>query len=472
MLGTNWEPLDWTTNGLDLAVSIVGVPRGHWAAHLVEHLRSAIRAGALRTGVRLPSTRSLSADLGVSRGVVLSVYDQLKAEGYLTAEPGSGTRVAPLPTTLAPDPPPERLSPHRPNSPGLPDTALFPRRDWIRAYSAAFTSLPSADLRYGDPQGYVPLRRELADYLGRARGLAASPHQILIVNGFAQGLAILARILPTVAITTIAVEEPGSRGTRRQLQDWGLATPPVSVDGEGVIVSSLRASGADAVLVTPAHHYPTGVALSPERRRELLRWVQEEPRRIIIEDDYDAEYRYDHAPLGSLQPFNPAQIVTGSSVSKTLAPALRLGWLVLPTNLIERAIGAKAMFDLGVSIPDQAALVELLSSGAFDRHLRRTRQHYRRLRRRVAAQLRQELPECTVTGLEAGLNACLRFDIDVDDRTLAKELLGKGIRCAALGDYQQRSPSSGGLVIDLSAATAQAISTIAAAVRGHQTSAS
>lgn len=464
------HPFEWTTYGRDLAVSIDGVPQGRWTIHLVDHLRGAIRTGALRPGVRLPSTRSLAADLGVSRGVVLAVYDQLKAEGYLIARAGSGTQVATLAPAIASDPPPERPLPHRPPNPGLPDTRLFPRKDWIRAYSTAFDSLPDADLRYGDPQGYEPLRVELADYLGRARGLAASPHQILIVNGFAQGLALLARILPTVGIATVAVEEPGSHGTRRQLQDWGLATPPVEVDDQGLIVSSLQASGADAVLVTPAHQYPTGVALSPERRRELLGWVHEQPQRLIIEDDYDAEYRYDYAPIGSLQPLNPAQIVTGSSVSKTLAPALRLGWLVLPSSLIEPTIRAKAMFDLGVAVPDQAAFTELLRSGAFDRHLRRSRAHYRRLRRRVAAQFNDELSQCTITGLEAGLTICLRLD-DVDDHALVADLSARGIRCAALSDYQQRSPTTGGLLIDLTTTNPEVIATIITAIRNPPTSA-
>ncbi|NOX31705.1 MAG: PLP-dependent aminotransferase family protein, partial [Actinobacteria bacterium] len=305
--------------------------------HLCGQIRDAVRAGVLRPGVGLPSTRTLAADLGLSRGVVVAVYDQLQAEGYLVARRGSGTVVA---TTHAAvvntDDTSKPASPGPiPASPGLPDTGLFPRQDWLKAYATALRQLPDGDLHYGDAQGFWPLRVELADYLGRVRGLRTSPDRILIVNGFAQGLAILGRILPTINIDAVAVEEPGSTGTRNQLHDWGLETPPADVDDNGLRIDSLEQTSAQAVLVTPAHQYPTGVVLAPERRRELIRWVHKKPGRLIIEDDYDAEFRYDHAPVGSLQPLAPDHVITGSSVSKTLAPALRLGWLVLPASLID-----------------------------------------------------------------------------------------------------------------------------------------
>jgi len=449
-------------------VSTADVPRGQWMTHLCGQIRDAIRAGVLRPGVRLPSTRTLAADLGLSRGVVLAVYDQLQAEGYLDARRGSGTIVATTPAAIVNTNDTSQLVSPGPiqASPGLPDTGLFPRKDWLKAYATALRQLPDSDLHYGDPQGLSPLRAELADYLGRVRGLRTSPDRILIVNGFAQGLAVLARILPTINIDAVAVEEPGSTGTRNQLRDWGIETPPADVDDDGLHINSLEQTDARAVLVTPAHHYPTGVVLAPQRRRELIRWVHQKPGRLIIEDDYDAEFRYDHAPVGSLQPLAPDHVITGSSVSKTLAPALRLGWLVLPASLIDQATRVKATFDLGTCVLSQAALVQLLRTGALDRHLRRSRLRYRHKRQQIANRLTHELPDARITGLEAGLNLCIQLDHIYDDRALAGQLKNDGVRCEALSYYQQRRHNpQPGLVIDITATTDDDLEAITSAIR-------
>ena len=331
----------------------------------------------------------------------------------------------------------------------MPDVSLFPRSAWLRAYRRALEALPDADLRYGHPQGYEPLRLELAAYLGRVRGLRATAADILIVNGFAQAFALLARIMPEYGVHAIAVEEPGSTGAREQLQDWGMATPSVGVDEHGLRIDELERSGADAVLVTPAHHYPTGVVLAPERRHQLLAWARAREGRVIIEDDYDAEFRYDSNPVGSLQPFDPERVVTGSSISKTLAPGLRLGWLVLPSQLIERSVRLKATFDLGTGVLSQAAFAELLRSGGFDRHLRVSRARYRAQRRHLAERL-ADLPQLRVGGLEAGLSLCVYVDL-ADDRVVAQELKDAGVRCEALSYYQQREAPQTGLVIDMAA---------------------
>ncbi len=440
---------DWTTIGRDLSVSVRGTARGRWATTLCDQLREAVRGGALRPGVRLPSTRALAADLGVSRGVVVAVYEQLDAEGYLVSRRGSGTRVGEIgatPTSARPGGS-ERPSPVRHN-PGLPDTGLFPRRTWLRAYRRTLESLPDAELRYGHPQGYEPLRAELAAYLGRVRGLRAISDDILIVNGFAQGFALLARVLPGHGVRAIAVEEPGSTGARDQLRHWGMPTPPVGVDEQGLRVEELDRAGAEAVLVTPAHHYPTGVVLAPERRRQLLEWVRSADGRFIIEDDYDAEYRYDSDPVGSLQPFAPDRVVSGSSISKTLAPGLRLGWLVLPPSLIDETVRHKAAFDLGTGVLSQAAFAELLRSGDFDRHLRASRVDYRKQRQRLAQRLAAAAPGLRVSGLDAGLSLCIRADLP-DDVEVAQTLKRDGVSCEALSYYQQRPDPQRGLVLDL-----------------------
>ena len=440
---------DWTTFGRDLLVSLRDTPRGRWGTTLADQLREAIREGALAPGVRLPSSRTLAHDLSVSRGTVVSVYEQLAAEGYLEGRRGSGTVVADVSPAPGATRTGTRPSPVHHN-PGLPDTGLFPRRDWLRAYRRALETLPDADLRYGHPQGYEPLRAELAAYLGRVRGLRAGAGDILIVNGLAQGFALLARVLLGRGTEAIAVEEPGSTGARDQLRTWGVKTPPVRVDGDGLVVDDLERSGAKAVLVTPAHHYPTGIVLAPERRRELLEWARAADGRYVIEDDYDAEFRYDSNPVGSLQPLDPQRVISGSSISKTLAPGLRLGWLVLPPALIDSAIELKAAFDLGTQVLSQATFCELLRSGGFDRHLRHSRIRYRQQRRRLAARLAAAAPGLRVSGLDAGLSLCMRVDVP-DDQALADALKAQGVACEALSYYHQLPRPERGLVLDINA---------------------
>ena len=462
MSRTTQERSDWTTFGRDLLVSVAGTPRGQWSTTLAGQLREAVRGGALEAGVRLPSTRSLARDLGVSRGIVVGVYEQLAAEGYLESRRGSGTVVAAIGPAAGPTTTEARPSPIHHN-PGLPDTGLFPRREWLRAHRRMLATLPDADLRYGHPQGYEPLRRELASYLGRVRGLRAGAGDILIVNGLAQGFAVLARILPAHGIEAIAVEEPGSTGARDQLRTWGVETPPVRVDGHGLVVEDLERSGAMAVLVTPAHHYPTGVVLAPERRRELLEWARATKGRYIIEDDYDAEFRYDNDPIGSIQPFDPERVISGSSISKTLAPGLRLGWMVLPPTLIDSAIELKAAFDLGTQVLSQATFSELLRTGDFDRHLRLSRARYRRQRARLAARLEAEAPGLAVGGLDAGLSLCIRADLP-DDQVVADRLKANGVACEALSYYQQLPHPARGLVLDINATGERELDRVIAAV--------
>jgi len=433
---------------------------------LCDQLRDAIRGGALRAGERLPSSRALAHDLGISRGVVVGVYEQLGAEGYLASRRGSGTQVAevaPVTTARPDDRSRDRGSPVHHN-PGLPDVGLFPRRVWLRAYRKALSELPDADLRYGHPQGYEPLRAELAAYLGRVRGLRATSDDIVIVNGFAQGFALLARILPAYGVGAIAVEEPGSTGARDQLREWGMPTPPVTVDEQGLVVDELERSGASAVLVTPAHHYPTGVVLAPERRHRLLEWVRAAAGRFIIEDDYDAEFRYDSSPIGSLQPFDPERVITGSSISKTLSPALRLGWLVLPPQLVGDAVRLKAAFDLGTQVLSQAAFAELLRDGGFDRHLRHSRISYRRRRQHLADGLTSASPGLTIGGLDAGLSLCIYLDVS-EDRPIAEELKAAGVACEALSYYQQRPDPHTGIVLDIAATGAREMSRITAVIK-------
>ena len=231
-------------------------------------------------------------------------------------------------------------------SPGVPDLSGFPRAAWLRAERSVLDRASVADLGYGDPRGSQWLRHQLAGWLARTRGLRATADDVIVVSGVAQALALLAQWLHAQGRAGIAVEDPGSRGAHDQLAYWGLRLVPVPVDDHGLRAGDLAVSGLRAALLTPAHQFPTGVVLAPRRRRELLDWAHAADA-LIIEDDYDAEYRYDRAPVPALQASAPGHVAYAGSTSKTLAPGMRLGWLVPPSRLREDLVEAKHAADLG-----------------------------------------------------------------------------------------------------------------------------
>ena len=443
---------DRTTRGVELDVSLSGVPRGRRGAHLADQLRAAIVSGRLEADGALPSSRQLATDLGVSRGLVVEVYAQLAAEGHLATTSGSGTRVAPRPHPTRPSMPERKASistarlSFATNNPGHPDPALFPRRDWHRALAAALRELPDADLSYGDPRGLGELRTALAGYVARVRSIIASPEQVIVVNGFAQGLVCIARHLVRVhGDPVVAVEDPGSVGTVEQLMAWGVRVVPVRVDDAGLDVDALDRSDAVAVVVTPAHQYPTGVTLAPHRRHALVAWARRREA-LIVEDDYDAEYRYDRAPLTSLHNLDPDLVIAAGSISKSLSPALRLGWLIVPGHLADPLTEIKASIDLGAPTIPQAALARFIGSGGLDRHIRRTRGVYRRRRDALVGSLRDHAPDLDVDGIAAGLHVLIRLDDDMDENDLAVRARKLGLDAQPLGRYRcHRGPQ--GLVL-------------------------
>ncbi|HEX8804385.1 MAG TPA: PLP-dependent aminotransferase family protein, partial [Acidimicrobiales bacterium] len=374
------------------------MPRGRLGAAIERRVREAVRSGRLRPGARLPSTRVLAADLGVSRSVVVQAYEQLAAEGYLTTRPGAAARVGDVRpagragpergngdgVTRAATPPPDG----GPQGwdvdfrPGSPHLGSLPRRDWERAVRRALVTLTDAEMGYGDARGLPRLREALADYLGRVRGAVVDPADLVVVNGFAQGLAVVGRMLLGAGRPVAGVEDPGSVHTTEHLAAQGLDTVPVPVDTGGVDVDALDPAAATrlgALLVTPAHQFPTGTVLAPERRRAVVAWA-ERADGLVVEDDYDAEYRYDHHPVGAVQGTAPDRVVLGGSTSKTLAPGLRLGWLAVPPALAAEAAHHKHHLDLMTPVLEQAALAELVTSGRYERHVRRSRARYRRRR--------------------------------------------------------------------------------------------
>ncbi|MGI5367859.1 GntR family transcriptional regulator [Streptomyces sp. A244] len=395
----------WATLGIDLHVEPTGpgLRRG-----LTDALREAVRSGRLAPGTRLPSSRALAADLGIARNTVADAYADLVAEGWLTARQGSGTRVAARevvpPSGTAPHP----RAPARPAydlRPGSPDLASFPRTAWLKAARRALTAAPHHALDYGDPRGRPELRAALAAYLSRARGVRTGPDRIVVCAGFSHGLRLLGTVLRARGARTVAVESYGLDVHWRILAGSGLDTAPLPFDRLGTDPGTL--SGADALLLTPAHQFPMGVPLHRDRRTAVVDWARRTGG-LVLEDDYDGEFRYDRQPVGALQGLDPDRVVHLGTASKSLAPGLRLAWMVLPPALADEVAAAKGGVDT-CGVLDQLTLAEFLTSGAYDRHVRATRLRYRRRRDALVAAVTARAPEARVTGISAGLHVLLRL---------------------------------------------------------------
>jgi GntR family transcriptional regulator/MocR family aminotransferase len=388
----------------------------------------------------VPSTRVLARDLGVSRGVVVDAYEQLIAEGFLVTYPAARTVVAPgvRPVTDAPAPP-ARVVVRCDFRPGTPDVREFPRDDWSRAARRALRAVSPSDLGYGDARGAVALRAALSEYLARVRGVVAVPAQTIICTGFAQGLGIAVRALAKRGIRRIALEDPAQPDISAIVSAGGMRIVRVPVDDHGLMTDRLDETGAQAVIVTPAHQFPTGSVLSPERRRDLLAWA-ERRRGFVIEDDYDAEYRYDGPPVGALQGLAPERVVYAGSASKILAPALRLGWLCAPPALVDQATEVKKFADLGTPYFEQIVYAEFLLSGALDQHLRRMRHVYRRRRDALIAALQQRRAGLTVRGVAAGLHLVAMLPRGADERHVVRAAADRDVRLYPLGTYWRDRP--------------------------------
>ena len=391
-------------------------------------LREDIRGARLPAGMRLPSTRSLAAELGISRGVVTEAYGQLAAEGYLETRQGAAVRVARAVRGAVPRSQARSLLPsfRYHFHPGLPDLAGFPRDRWLRSLRAAWRESPLDAVGYGDPRGVPRLREALADYLGRVRGAATDPENTLVCTGFMQGFSILCRWLYARGIAEIAVEDPGWHVHRLIAEQAGLRTIPVPVDEHGLCVSALAATDARAVLVTPAHQFPTGAVLSRERRAALIEWA-EHGERLIVEDDYDAEFRYDRVAVGALQGLAPERVLYIGSASKRLAPGMRLGWLLMPSWLAWPLIAAKATEDGGSETIGQLALCDFVERGELDRHVRRMRLLYQERRETLVRALGQWLPQARSSGAEAGLYELVTLPDGVDEPALIAAAAQRGV---------------------------------------------
>jgi GntR family transcriptional regulator/MocR family aminotransferase len=461
-------------------------PAGGLADWLAGRFRDAIADGRLAVGSKLPATRQLAAELQVSRGVVTEAYQRLTEDGHVSGRGRAGTIVvtAPIGTTSAAA---RRASAARPAldepgleifdemravearidlTPGVPDLAAFPRAAWLKAERAVLAELSASAFGYGDPAGTPALRLAVANWLARNRGIKADPADLIIVAGVSQAIGLVAQVLGREGITELAVEDPGSLGSRQHLHLWGMRTPPIPVDADGLRVDVLRDSGAPAVMVTPAHQFPTGVVLDGERRRELMQWATDGG--LILEDDYDAEHRYDRPPVPALRAMLAEHVIYMGSISKLLAPALRIGWMLPPPQYREALAGAKRQADLGNAALPQLVLAHLMESGDLERQLRYVRRRHRTRRDAMIEAIGNYLPTATVHGAAAGLHLTITFDdANLTDLELASAALDRGVKTQPLSWHCQH-PRPPGLVLGYAARTpteiTEAVATIGEAL--------
>ena len=398
-------------------------------AQLERQLRDAIRAGRLVRGARLPASRVLAEQLGVARGTVIEAYAQLVAEGYLVAQRGSGTRVSETVGRVAP-----RLNAVPAPMPrvrfdlrsGVPDPSAFPRQAWAAATASVLRTLPDAEFVARHRGGYAGLRRQLAQHLAMARATSAEPPSVVVTAGLAHGLRVALEELRSGGARRIAVEDPCWPLHAAAVEAAGLELVHVAVDGEGIDVDALARTASDAVIVTPAHQYPTGVVLSPARRAALIEWAQT-TRGLIVEDDYDAEFRFDGAPVATLQGMASDRVIYLGTASKTLIPTLRIGWMIPPHALRDAIERRNARLGAWPSLLEQAALAELIEQGRFQRHLRLARRRYRARRETLARLLRDELG-VDVGGAAAGLQLAAWLPDGVDEAAVIAEARAHGVR--------------------------------------------
>jgi len=434
----------WAIAGVDLHLRPLG---SRVRAGLEDALRDAVREGRLAPGTRLPSTRALAADLGLARNTVAEAYSQLVAEGWLEARQGSGTRVAqrPRPETVP------RVSPRTADQavtaprhnlrPGSPDVTSFPRAAWVSATRRALAAAPPDAFGYEFSQGRPELRAALAEYLARARGVVADPERILVCGGFAEALALTCEVLAARGARTLATERHGLDTHREIAARHGLTTQPLDIDEQGARTDELTGGAADAVLLTAAHQFPFGIALAPARRGAAVHWASDGGR-TVVEDDYDGEFRYDRQPVGAMQALAPDRVVYIGTASKSLAPGLRIAWLVAPDELHPRMLEIQELLRSGPDAVAQLALAELIRSGAYDRHVRRARLAYRRRRDRLVSTIAREAPAVRVHGIAAGLHALLELPPGTSEAEVIELAAARGLALSGLESFTD-GPATG-----------------------------
>jgi GntR family transcriptional regulator/MocR family aminotransferase len=453
--------------GLDLHLDR---PAGRVRDSVMDAIRDAIRTGRLVPGTRLPSSRALAADLGVARNTVARAYAELIAEGWLTAQHGSSTLVSQrsaeaIRSVAAPATRPSSRRLDHDLRPGHPDLSSFPRTEWSRAVTRALKAAPFEAFGYADPHGRPELRHALAEYLARARGVRAKPSNIIVCTGAAEGLSLVANALSGAGMAAVAVEEFGLPAQRETITRTGMRCPPMTVDAQGGDIAALDGMpDVGSVLLTASHQFPLGMPLHSDRRAAVVDWARRTGS-VIIEDDYDGEFRYDRSPVGALHGVDPDHVVYMGTTSKSLAPGLRLGWLVLPDRLVEPVVRQKGETEETSGFVEQLAMAEFITSGSYDRHIRTMRAEYRRRREQLVAAVARCSPKTRVTGMPAGLHVML--ELAGDESAQARRLAWRRLGVEGLDHY--RHPEAGhrerdGVVIGYAAPAPSAWSAALAAL--------
>lgn len=418
---------------------------------LYRYIRGEIEAGRLAAGERLPSKRALAAHLKISVVTVEGAYGQLLAEGYLRSEPKRGFFVQAVQEEHRSPAPARTLSVPAPPTPALPydfstsavDIALFPFATWAKLMREVLSEQAAPLLASPHPQGLPALRRAIAEHLYRFRGIRADAEQIVVGAGSETLIGLLVQLLGREG--GYGVENPGYTKTQRILTSCGAAVRPLPLDGQGLRVDALEEAGVRVVHVTPSHHYPLGIIMPVARRQALLRWAEAAPDRYILEDDYDSEFRFSGRPIPPMQSIDQSgRVIYMNTFSRSLAPSLRIGYLVLPPALLERYRERLGFYSCTVPAIEQYTLALFLSEGYFDAHLNRMRVFYRDRRDRVAAAI-QASPlagRCRILREEAGLHFLLELETHRPDRELAGLAAERGVRLSFLTDYQHREGSA------------------------------
>jgi len=442
-------PKSQTNPAWDVVLDLQTVGTGALHERLKRALRAAIRSGRIATGATLPSSRALALDLGCSRWAVTEAYAQLTAEGYLEARSGSGTRVRWVDTAHGADvgvPRPSRPSVRMDLAPGLPDLRAFPRARWAAALRTVTANAAVTELGYVAPFGHHELRTVLVDYLQRSRAATASGAQLMVTTGTTSAVGRLCQALVSAGHRSVAVDDPGWPRLADAVREAGLEPVPVGVDDQGLRVADLEAHpGTRAVLTAPAHQFPHGVVLTAERRAALLGWAHRVDG-LVLEDDYDAEFRYDRSPVSTMQGMDARRVVLLGSLSKTLSPALRIGWMLVPARWADTLRRSETAPSLPPTL-DQLAFARLLTSGAYDRHLRKARRAFRTRRDLLVAELAQRLPACEVSGVAAGLHLVVHLPEGTHTSAMVREAETHGVHVVDLDRYRAGGSGPPALVL-------------------------
>lgn len=448
-------PLERVTS-TDLHLDLT--PHGSRRSALAEAIRTSIRSGRLEPGTRLPSYRALANDLALARNTVADTYGELVSEGWLSARQGSGTTVAHRPTPVQAGSATVRHE-DRPRfdlRPGRPDATAFPRSAWLASTKRAINRAPSDAFGPGDPRGRIELRRALAEYLARTRGVHTDPRRIVICSGFSQAISLL---VDSVVASPVAVESYGLPFHRATLERHEPTTP-LPIDENGCVTDELATISASTLLLTPSHQFPMGAALQSERRIEAIRWARAR-NGLVIEDDYDGEFRYDRAPIGAMQGLDPDHVLYVGSVSKSLSPSLRLGWMVVPESRLTTLLDTKGERESTVSTVEQLTLADFVASGSYDRHVRTMRACYRRRRDMLVDTLSDRVPHLDITGIAAGLQAVLTLPAGTEHSVVASASEA-GLAIEGLSTYRHPRAADSprdGLVVGYAAPTEHAYAT-------------